>query len=197
MRTTNSRKQPEHHHYCGNRRHRGRVTSARRRARMAGAEDAQASAPQQSPQHPRRGRRGNTEDQAARRTRRRDRPKAGAAQAEADVKTAQATGLQQQAAARRSEAATSRDHLNERWDRAENWIRPPRQMKHRAPPTKHRRTVNSLRLKPAAGFHRNTPSTSRPALSMTRLRVTRRAGAVDRRKARRRWQSQTSRRSRT
>jgi cytoskeletal protein RodZ len=45
--------------------------------------------------------------------------KARAAQAEADVKTAQATGLQQQAAARRSEAATSRDHLNEQWDRAE------------------------------------------------------------------------------
>ena len=45
--------------------------------------------------------------------------KARAAQAEADVKAAQATGLQQQAAAHRSEAATSRDHLNEQWDRAE------------------------------------------------------------------------------
>jgi hypothetical protein len=45
--------------------------------------------------------------------------KARGAQAEADVKAAQATGLQQQAAAHRSEAATSRDHLNEQWDRAE------------------------------------------------------------------------------
>jgi hypothetical protein len=45
--------------------------------------------------------------------------KARAAQAEADVKAAQATGLQQQAAAHRSEAATSRDQLNEQWDRAE------------------------------------------------------------------------------
>ena len=42
-----------------------------------------------------------------------------AEQAEADVKAAQATGLQQQAAAHRSEAATSRDHLNEQWGRAE------------------------------------------------------------------------------
>jgi hypothetical protein len=45
--------------------------------------------------------------------------KARGAQAEADVKAAQATGLQQQAAAHRSEAATSRDHLNEQWDLAE------------------------------------------------------------------------------
>jgi hypothetical protein len=45
--------------------------------------------------------------------------KARAAQAEADVKAAQASGLQQQAAAHRSEAATSRDHLNEQWERAE------------------------------------------------------------------------------
>jgi cytoskeletal protein RodZ len=45
--------------------------------------------------------------------------KARAAQAEADVKAAQATGLQQQAAAHRSEAATARDHLNGQWDRAE------------------------------------------------------------------------------
>jgi hypothetical protein len=45
--------------------------------------------------------------------------RARAAQAEADVKAAQATGLQQQAAAHRSEAATSRDQLNEQWDRAE------------------------------------------------------------------------------
>jgi uncharacterized protein HemX len=44
---------------------------------------------------------------------------ARAAQAEADVKAAQATGLQQQAAAHRSEAATSRNQLNEQWDRAE------------------------------------------------------------------------------
>jgi cytoskeletal protein RodZ len=44
---------------------------------------------------------------------------ARAARAEADVKAAQATGLQQQTAAHRSEAATSRDHLNEQWDRAE------------------------------------------------------------------------------
>ncbi len=45
--------------------------------------------------------------------------KARATHAEADVKAAQATGLQQQAAAHRSEAATSRDQLNEQWDRAE------------------------------------------------------------------------------
>src|SRR6202167_5541310 len=42
-----------------------------------------------------------------------------AAQAEADVKAAQASGLQQQAAAHRSEAVTSRDQLNEQWDRAD------------------------------------------------------------------------------
>ncbi len=45
--------------------------------------------------------------------------KARAAQAEADVKAAQASGLQQQAAAHRSEAATSRDQLNEQLDRAD------------------------------------------------------------------------------
>jgi FtsZ-interacting cell division protein ZipA len=45
--------------------------------------------------------------------------KARAAQAEADVKTAQASGLQQQAAVHRGEAVTSRDHLNEQWDRAD------------------------------------------------------------------------------
>ena len=45
--------------------------------------------------------------------------KARAAQAEADVKAAQASGLQQQAAAHRTEAATSRDQLNEQWDRAD------------------------------------------------------------------------------
>jgi FtsZ-interacting cell division protein ZipA len=44
--------------------------------------------------------------------------KARAAQAEADVKAAQASGLQQQAAVHRNEAATSRDQLNEQWDRA-------------------------------------------------------------------------------
>jgi uncharacterized protein HemX len=45
--------------------------------------------------------------------------KARAAQAEADVKAAQAAGLHQQAAAHRNEAATSRDHLDEQWNRAE------------------------------------------------------------------------------
>jgi hypothetical protein len=45
--------------------------------------------------------------------------KGRAAQAEADVKAAQASGLQQQAAAHRSEAVTSRDQLNEQWDRAD------------------------------------------------------------------------------
>lgn len=45
--------------------------------------------------------------------------KARAAKAEADVKTAQATGLEQRAAAHRSEAATSRDHLDEQRNRAE------------------------------------------------------------------------------
>ena len=45
--------------------------------------------------------------------------KSRAAQAEADVKAAQASGLQQQAAAHRSEAATSRDQLNEQWERAD------------------------------------------------------------------------------
>ena len=44
--------------------------------------------------------------------------KARAAQAEADVKAAQASGLQQQAAVHRNEAASSRDQLNEQWDRA-------------------------------------------------------------------------------
>jgi hypothetical protein len=45
--------------------------------------------------------------------------KARAAQAESDVKAAQATGLQQQAAVHRGEAVTSRDHLDEQWDRAD------------------------------------------------------------------------------
>ena len=45
--------------------------------------------------------------------------KARAAQAESDVKAAQASGLQQQAAAHRGEAATSRDQLNEQLDRAD------------------------------------------------------------------------------
>lgn len=45
--------------------------------------------------------------------------KARAAQAEADVKAAQAAGLQQQAAVHRGEAVTSRDHLNDQWDRAD------------------------------------------------------------------------------
>jgi FtsZ-interacting cell division protein ZipA len=50
--------------------------------------------------------------------------KARAAQAEADVKAAQASGLQQQAAVHRGEAVTSRDQLNEQWDRA-NELDPP------------------------------------------------------------------------
>jgi hypothetical protein len=78
--------------------------------------------------------------------------KARAAQAEADVKAAQATGLQQQAAAHRSEAATSRDHLNEQWIGQKNWIRPPRQIKHRAPRTKSRRPFNHLRSSPQPAF---------------------------------------------
>ena len=45
--------------------------------------------------------------------------KARVAQAEADVKAAHASGLQQQAAVHRGEAVTSRSHLNEQWDRAE------------------------------------------------------------------------------
>jgi hypothetical protein len=45
--------------------------------------------------------------------------KARAAQAEADIKAAQAKGLAQQAAGHRSEAVTSRDDLNERFDRAD------------------------------------------------------------------------------
>ena len=45
--------------------------------------------------------------------------KARAAQAEADVKAAQASGLQQQAAVHRDAAVTSRDHLNEQFDRAD------------------------------------------------------------------------------
>ena len=45
--------------------------------------------------------------------------KARAAQAEADVKAAQASGLEQQAAAHRSETKTSRDRLDEQWERAD------------------------------------------------------------------------------
>jgi hypothetical protein len=45
--------------------------------------------------------------------------KARAAQAEADIKTAQAKGLQQQAAGHRSEATTSRGDLNEQFERAD------------------------------------------------------------------------------
>src|ERR1700689_4651610 len=45
--------------------------------------------------------------------------KARAAQAEADVNAAQASGLHQQAAVHRGEAVTSRDHLNKQWDRAD------------------------------------------------------------------------------
>ena len=45
--------------------------------------------------------------------------KARAAQADADVKAAQASGLEQQAAAHRSEAKSSRDRLDEQWKRAD------------------------------------------------------------------------------
>lgn len=45
--------------------------------------------------------------------------KARAAQADSDVKAAQASGLEQQAAAHRSEAKTSRDRLDQQWDRAD------------------------------------------------------------------------------
>ena len=45
--------------------------------------------------------------------------KGRAAQAEADVKTAQAAGLQQQAAGHRSEAVTARDELNQEFERAD------------------------------------------------------------------------------
>ena len=45
--------------------------------------------------------------------------KSRAAQAEADVKTAQASGLQQQAAGHRSEAVTARDELNQEFERAD------------------------------------------------------------------------------
>jgi Flp pilus assembly protein TadB len=45
--------------------------------------------------------------------------KARAAQAEADIKTAQAKGLQQQAAGHRREAVDSRDELNEQFERAD------------------------------------------------------------------------------
>lgn len=45
--------------------------------------------------------------------------KARAAQAEADVKAAQASGLRQQAAVHLGEATTSRGQLNEQWDRAD------------------------------------------------------------------------------
>lgn len=44
--------------------------------------------------------------------------KARAAQAEADAKAAHATGLQHQAQVRRSDAATSRDEVNQEFDRA-------------------------------------------------------------------------------
>lgn len=45
--------------------------------------------------------------------------KARAAQAEADAKAAHATGLQHQAQIRRSDAATSRDEVNQEFDRAD------------------------------------------------------------------------------
>ena len=45
--------------------------------------------------------------------------KGRAAQAEADIKTAQASGLQQQAAGHRSEAVTARDELNQEFERAD------------------------------------------------------------------------------
>jgi uncharacterized protein HemX len=45
--------------------------------------------------------------------------KARAAQAEADVKATQASGLQQEADSHRSGVATSRDQLKEQWDRAD------------------------------------------------------------------------------
>ena len=45
--------------------------------------------------------------------------KARAAQAEADVKAAQASGLQHEADSHRSGVATSRDRLDEQWDRAD------------------------------------------------------------------------------
>src|ERR1700722_7491574 len=45
--------------------------------------------------------------------------KARAAQAEADVNVAKASGLQQKAAVHRGEAVSSREHLNKQWDRAD------------------------------------------------------------------------------
>jgi len=45
--------------------------------------------------------------------------KARAAQAEADIKSAQASGLQQRAAGHRSEAVTARDELNQEFERAD------------------------------------------------------------------------------
>ena len=46
--------------------------------------------------------------------------KARAAQAEAEVKAAEAARLQEQAATHQSHAATSREQLQEQWDRAES-----------------------------------------------------------------------------
>jgi hypothetical protein len=78
--------------------------------------------------------------------------KARAVQAEADVKAAQASGLQQQAAAHRSEAATSRDQLNEEWDRADT-MDPYADPKHPSPPTaRNTRTIDGLPLTPAPRY---------------------------------------------
>ena len=61
-------------------------------------------------------------------------------------------GLQQQAAAHRSEAATSRDHLNEQWDRAEKLDPATPTDETPAPRTKSRRPFNRLRSSPQPAF---------------------------------------------
>ena len=78
--------------------------------------------------------------------------KARAAQAEADVKAAQATVCNSKpppTAARQPPPATISTSSG---TGQKNWIRPPRQMKHRAPRTKSRRTFNRLRSSPQPAF---------------------------------------------
>lgn len=71
--------------------------------------------------------------------------KARAARAEGDVKAAQVSGLQQQAAAHRNEATTSREQLNDQWDRA-NKMDPAAQKRRSRPPTVNPNTTDGVIL---------------------------------------------------
>ena len=85
------------------------VATARRRRRERHAEEIREQARLET-----------TKVEGVKRWRRNSRKGAGAAQAEAEVKAAEAARLQDRAANYQSEATTSREQLRDQWDRADN-----------------------------------------------------------------------------